>query len=288
MARIRTIKPEFFRHEGLQDLEAANPGKHVMLTFAALWGHCDKAGRFEWRPRTLKLDILPFLDFDMRETLETLRRAGFILKYVIDGKEYGEINSFEKHQRISGKEAQEPEKYPEPVEYEVGSDGEAPEKQQRLQEGKGIGREEEGKGKDINVALAAQRESVVLVFDHWRNVMGSNRAALDAKRKKLIEARLKDGYSAEDLCKAIEGCSRSPFHMGMNDKGTKYNGIDLILRSAEYVDKFVGFFHNPPKPMGKQAQIEAINRAAGDEFLNDSRGIFDPTIIEGEAHHAGQ
>jgi hypothetical protein len=25
MARIRTIKPEFFRHEGLQDLEMSHP-----------------------------------------------------------------------------------------------------------------------------------------------------------------------------------------------------------------------------------------------------------------------
>lgn len=45
MARIRTIKPEFFRHEGLQDLEQANPGAYAMLVFAALWGHCDKHGR---------------------------------------------------------------------------------------------------------------------------------------------------------------------------------------------------------------------------------------------------
>lgn len=154
MARIRTIKPEFFRHEGLQDIEAENPGAYCMLVFAGLWGHCDKAGRFEWRPRTLKLDILPFLSFDMAETLAILERAGQVRRYQVDGKEYGEIASFCVHQRISGKEAQEPEKHPEPIKEDIGkkrgSNGEAPETAGREGKGRGKGkgreREEEGNG----------------------------------------------------------------------------------------------------------------------------------------------
>ncbi|HRP64274.1 MAG TPA: hypothetical protein PK400_13320 [Phycisphaerales bacterium] len=125
MARIRTIKPEFFRHEGLQDLEIANPGAYPMLVFAGLWGHCDKAGRFEWKPRTLKLDILPFLEFDMEKTLMLLAEAGEIHRYEADGKTYGEVPSFVKHQRINGKEAQDPEKHPAPPKRVAGSNGEA-------------------------------------------------------------------------------------------------------------------------------------------------------------------
>lgn len=151
MARIRTIKPEFFRHERLQDLEADNPGSCVMLVFAGLWGHCDKAGRFEWKPRMLKLDILPFIDFDMGSTLALLCEAGFVRKYAIDGKQYGEIRSFEKHQRINGKEAQEPEKHPAPIEEaqeeSTGSSGEAAGKQLPAQEGNG--REWKRKGMDV-------------------------------------------------------------------------------------------------------------------------------------------
>src|SRR5690348_5433690 len=114
MARIRTIKPEFFRHELLQDLEKAHPGCYLMLVFSGLFGHCDKAGRFEWRPRTLKLDILPFLDFDLGASLMLLREARLILQYEIEGKLYGFIPTFAEHQRISGKEAQEKARYPEP------------------------------------------------------------------------------------------------------------------------------------------------------------------------------
>jgi hypothetical protein len=116
MARIRTIKPEFFRHEGLQDLEISHPGQYPMLVFAGLWSLCDKAGRFEWKPRQIKLDVLPFLPFDMEETLSLLESSGFIEHYEVDGKLYGYIPSFKDHQRITGKEATSPEKYPAPCE----------------------------------------------------------------------------------------------------------------------------------------------------------------------------
>jgi len=130
LARIRTVKPEFFRHEGLQDLERTHPGKYPMLVFMGLWGHCDKLGRLELNARMLKLDILPFLDFDMGETLELLCEAGFVRKYDSGSKCYGEIPSFTSHQRIGGKELDAPEKHPAPP-WEAsgthrGSTGEAP------------------------------------------------------------------------------------------------------------------------------------------------------------------
>lgn len=128
MSRIRAIKPEFFRHEGLQALESENPGHNVMLVFAGLWTQCDKLGHFEWKPRTLKLDILPFLDFDMAGTLAILEQAGYIGRYEVDGKAYGVVHGFVQHQRVSGKEAQSPARFPPPIHEEPpGSDGEAPE-----------------------------------------------------------------------------------------------------------------------------------------------------------------
>lgn len=147
MARIRSIKPEFFRHEVLQDLEIANPGKYPLMVFAGLWGHCDNKGRFEWKPRQLKLDILPFLPFDMAETLSVLAGAEMVRRYEVDGKVYGEIPTFEKHQRLSGKELTEGEKFPpnpnmnrEATGKQQGSAGDV----QESQEGKG--KEEEGNG----------------------------------------------------------------------------------------------------------------------------------------------
>jgi len=160
MARIRTIKPEFFRHEGLQDL-AAEHGAHVMLVFAGLWGHCDRFGRFECKPRHLKLDILPFLDFDMSDTILVLEDAGFIQTYEVGSKRYGFIPSFAEHQRFGGKEASEPAKYPEPPVKSAGSNGEAMGKQSPPleEEGNGIREEErEGNGVEAREQVLASPE----------------------------------------------------------------------------------------------------------------------------------
>jgi hypothetical protein len=155
MARIRTVKPELFRHEGLQDLERDHPGMYPMLVFIGLFGHCDKGGVFEWKPRVLKLDILPFLDFDMAKTLRLLEEAGQLQQFEVEGKIYGLIPSFTEHQTIGGKESQAPVKFPRPngekPENKRGSSGEATETAGR--EGKGreqvdlLGDEERGRTK---------------------------------------------------------------------------------------------------------------------------------------------
>lgn len=142
MARIRSIKPDFFRHEALQEIEAANPGQYIMLVFAGLWTQADRRGRFAWKPRQLKLDILPFLDFDISLTLDTLARHGFVQRYSVDGSDYGCIPTFEDHQRISGQEAQSDGKYPGPPRKQQGSTKEHPECP-----GNGVRSTDIGKGK---------------------------------------------------------------------------------------------------------------------------------------------
>jgi hypothetical protein len=106
VARIRTIKPGFFRHEALQELESLHPGAHAMLVFAGLFTASDRSGRFEWRPKQLKLDILPFLEFDMAKTLELLETFNFIIRYESGGKSYGYIPTFLEHQCPNVKEPQ--------------------------------------------------------------------------------------------------------------------------------------------------------------------------------------
>lgn len=112
--RIRSVKPQLFQHEGLNDLEAANPGLHVILTFIGLFTQADGEGLFEWKPRTLKLHILPFVEYDQAAALQKLCDAGHILYYKFEGKEYGKIINFTKHQRIVGKEFSAASKFPKP------------------------------------------------------------------------------------------------------------------------------------------------------------------------------
>ena len=105
MARIRTIKPELFRHEELYELEVKT-GLPIRIAWIGLFTVADREGRFRWQPRVLKLDVLPFDKADFEMVLEALKASGFIKQYSANGKLYGYIPSFNIHQRVKSDEAQ--------------------------------------------------------------------------------------------------------------------------------------------------------------------------------------
>ena len=103
MARIRTIKPEFFLDEVLFDLEKQTR-LPVRLAYAGLWTQADREGRFEWKPRQLKAAIQPHDRLDFAKVLDALERSGRVEHYAVDGREYGRIRSWKRHQVINNKE----------------------------------------------------------------------------------------------------------------------------------------------------------------------------------------
>lgn len=96
-------------------------------------------------------------------------------------------------------------------------------------------------------------QEVDVIFDYWKKLMGSPKSKLDANRKGLIVKALKL-YSPADVCKAIRGCSKSPHHMGDNKSKTPYNGLNLILRNAEYIDKFIKLDAGMARAMTESAE----------------------------------
>ena len=103
VGRIRTIKPEFFTHERLFDAEIEE-GLPLRLAFAGLWTCCDREGRFKWRPRELKLAVLPYDQCDFSRVLDALATRGFLVKYASATGEFGYIPSWKHHQFVNGKE----------------------------------------------------------------------------------------------------------------------------------------------------------------------------------------
>lgn len=162
MARIRTVKPEFFKHYDLFKAEK-DAGLPLRLAFQGLWLCADKEGRFKWQPMTLKLDILPYDDVDFELCMNELSKRGFIIKYKAVGKEYGYIPTFKEHQRITGTESKGESKIPEPPKNQSGSNEEShvitleenvsKEETHGMtgREGKGKEREKEGKGTEEQV-----------------------------------------------------------------------------------------------------------------------------------------
>jgi len=107
MARIRTVKPDLFRHEGLFHLEQETK-LPIRVAWSGLFTVCDREGRFEWKPNVLKLDILPFDSVDMERVLDALVTRGFLVKYACGNgpqrRFYGFLPTFKKHQVINNKE----------------------------------------------------------------------------------------------------------------------------------------------------------------------------------------
>jgi len=104
MARIRTIKPEFFTSD---DVCALSP--MARLLFIGCWCEADREGRLEWRPRTLKRKYLPEDDCDADAICNELVSRGLIVLY---GQGFAYVTGFAKHQVINLREAQS--KLPEP------------------------------------------------------------------------------------------------------------------------------------------------------------------------------
>ena len=240
MARIRTIKPDFFLHEELAELSMTH-----RLLFIGLWTLADKEGRLDDRPRRIKASIFPWDDCDVDCLLFDLAERGFIVRYE-DSKKARliEIPGFLKHQRPHPKEA----KYG----YEpFNSTASNLIKRQEIKlpvESRGEGKEILDSGKEVlelkeinkekpNVAVAPV--SVFEVFEHWKSKFGKPKAKLDKKREARISQALKLGYSLEELKRAINGCALSRWHMGANKDGTIYDGIQTIFRDADQVDKFI-------------------------------------------------
>lgn len=88
------------------------------------------------------------------------------------------------------------------------------------------------------------------VFAYWQAALNHPQAKLTTKRKKNIQARLKDGYTVVDIKRAIDGCRASPFHMGQNESGAIYDDIELICRNGEKLENFISRSNGNGKPAG--------------------------------------
>lgn len=109
MQHIRHVKPEFFVHEGVNNMTT-----EARLAEIGTWTCCDKHGRFEWKPRTLKRLIMPEDNIDFEPLMEEWIEQGFVEKYELDGQMYGRFLNWEKHQGIGTREKQSPAEYPAP------------------------------------------------------------------------------------------------------------------------------------------------------------------------------
>ncbi|UIW10303.1 replication protein O [Flyfo siphovirus Tbat2_3] len=80
-------------------------------------------------------------------------------------------------------------------------------------------------------------QDIKTVFSHWQAEHDHPTSKLDQKRRKRINARLAEGFSVAELCKAISGAKHDSWLMGKNPSNKRYDGIETLLRDAAQVEK---------------------------------------------------
>lgn len=210
MARIRTIKPEFFTSEDIVSLSPL-----ARLLYQATWCEADKEGRLVWKPRTFKLRYFPGDNCDIEAMCQELVDSGLVVLYG-DGLAY--IPTFSKHQHINPRESASTLPDPDQIESEKArvndasarvSDGES-----TVSDAQG-GRE--GKGRSIGADAPAAPANLTLQdlvaeginkqhASDWLKVRKAKRAPLTQTAWESLKTEsLKAGISA---AKAVEICAK--------------------------------------------------------------------------------
>lgn len=289
MARIRTVKPELFRHEGLFEAEQET-GLPLRLAFIGLFTVSDREGRFRWQPRQLKLDVMPYDSHDFSRVLDALMTRGFIVKYACCNEQYGAIPSFTRHQVINNREKASDfpsiEDADEVITSQINGlsdqnprvdDASITPLEQDQGEGKGMEQEGKGKGRgntSARVALTAGEMIDQLpglsmdTAEEYRAYRKQKKCPLSAGAWKTIVKQIGiSGMTADDALNTA--------------MARGWQGFEASWLASKQQGGIVN----------RQQQIEDANAKVVEEIMRRDRGgmsldLGDPITIEGEVIHA--
>jgi hypothetical protein len=257
--RIRSLKPELTEDEWLSTL----PYKARWLFVCAIT-LADDFGRFDASFGYIKRTVF-WGDLASEEELASLKvsLSRSVVWYSANGRPLGAMRNWEKHQRVdNASEA----KWPAPSAAEMehvedfrgGSEtvpGLSPRNDPETNTfaagwdrmgWDGIGSKippnppEGGQLGLVEPEPVEDEPPVRSVYEHWvagwqkHHPKSGRKPILDGKRRRLVQARLRDGYSVDDLKRAIDGLWASEWHV---DKAQ--TDLALVCRDAPHVDQFI-------------------------------------------------
>jgi uncharacterized phage protein (TIGR02220 family) len=187
MARIRSIKPDFWTDEKIVELPF-----EARLFFIGSWNFADDSGNLQRSAKKLKMQIFPADVIDCEPLIQLLIAHGFLTEYSVNGEEYLHIKGFKAHQVVN-----RPSKsnIPEPKKDDLFGGL----TEDSLTEGKG----KEGKGED----MSGEPDSVSEVLDYLNDKAGRRFEPVPANTK-LIAARMREGATVGQLKAVVDAKCR--------------------------------------------------------------------------------
>jgi hypothetical protein len=252
MARIRTVKPEFFSHEGL-----ASVSPHARLLAIALLQLADRMGRLRWVPMQVHAHAFPYEPhLDMDALAGELVAIGYLFQWQAIGKTWAWIRNFQSHQVITGTETRNILRTPDPPENL--NDSEWPAKPSPADGGWQAGNKEQGtrnKEEENNgpqadrggsheplllIPEAVKQSPLAECWDHYGD-RRNRRGKIPGPARDLLAARIKE-YTPEQVRLVIDWSHDAPTskHLRDNDRGkdfTRWSTIFARSNFAKYVEE---------------------------------------------------
>lgn len=295
MARIRTIKPEFWRNEGLSRLAEAT---HLLA--AALLNYADDEGYFNANPKLVAAECSPLREpsVTIPASLLALSEADYlVLGKTPDGREYGRIVKFRDHQVINKPTPSKIKALPIEWERSVPTTVVVPEAS-RAEQGTG-NRERKRKGKTPPKGGSAgemkevSRDEVLEALTAY-NVQAQAHGwavarTLLTERERALKRRLVE-FGLPAWKEAMTKAGKSSFLNGSMPKSETHRNwkpdLGFFLQVSSLTKVLEGKYDDvggkPASPTGGFAAVSRKLRERGDEQQSDDEAGDERT--EGEQH----
>lgn len=132
-------------------------------------------------------------------------------------------------------------------------------------------------------------ERAIAVVDHYMTYHPTIRVLGEKTLLGLFGRLDDDKFTVDELKSAIDGNHKDEWHLNNSQ-----NGLELIVRDAEHVQKFIRYNQSPPRPQASyapnkrtQAMLDADRYTDNYNLsLMQGRDPFDRAIEDGEVHDA--
>lgn len=247
MGRIRSIKPEI-----IEDEDTAGLSHEAFRLFVGLIALADDYGNMRAQPNWLGGQIFWATKGNPEKALEELVSRKLVVLYRVGSESYAHIRGWSKHQRVDKPGTPRVPAFCETLatSQEIpgiprdkflgnsGMPGLISDQDQDLDPDQDPDPEgDKDPGADTLTEKERRDSPVQRVVAHYRGLHPSSRPG--DKDRQRIRARLKEGYSVEDLIAAIDGQHASPWHQGRNKDRKKYLSLELAMRDSKHVQDFM-------------------------------------------------
>lgn len=246
--RIRTIKPELWQDEKIGELT-----RDQRILLLGLITMADDEGRLRALSSLILGQVFPW-DADvspvkLRRWMAAIEDTGLVVQYEHDGKPYAAFRHWKRHQRIN---RPSPSLLPPPPDPEIAAANAVAEFSERDVSDHGTDHD------SLTPSRAGARSDPILVpvpdpsgvtkedardlFEYWQRACGHPQAKATRDRIAKVHARLREGYTPEQIREAIDGAARGAF---VNDAGKRFDDLELICRSGSKLESFIGRLAQP-------------------------------------------